>query len=124
MKQKSPLKYLFFIVSLLFSVIPLLIRYSSLHPKKKKPEEKVAPDKWRGLWIGDNCKMLLEMNDRSNIVLDNQPLQLTLQEALDDRLTFRDKYGYRITMKKTDTHLLQLFDEAEEKEHTFIRIGK
>lgn len=109
---------------LLFSMIPLLVHLNLFQHVKKKEKNLFSLKSWKGLWITEKGQVVLEINEKSNIFINNKPLELTLQNILHDELIFQDHYGYSMNLTKKNENKLLLFDEAEEKEYSFYRIAK
>ncbi|UJF16530.1 DUF4828 domain-containing protein [Jeotgalibaca sp. MA1X17-3] len=124
MKQKTLLKKVVFVLSLLFSMIPFMIQLRLTQQEKKSKTKDLSLKKWKGLWVSDKGDLLLEISEKSNIFMNNSPLELTLQNILNNELLFQDQYGYSINITKKNEYSLLLFDEAEQKEYLFSRIAK
>lgn len=124
MKQKTLLKKIIFVISLLFSMVPFMIQFHLAQQEKKSKKETFSLKKWKGLWVSDKGNLLLEISEKSNIFINNKPLELTLQNVLKNELLFRDQYGYSMNITKKNEYSLLLFDEAEQKEYLFSRIAK
>lgn len=105
-------------------MVPFMIPLHLAQKEKKSEKEIISLEKWKGLWISDKDNLLLEISEKSNILMNNKPLELTLQTILTNELLFQDQYGYSMNITKKNESSLLLFDEAEQKEYLFSRIAK
>lgn len=117
MNIKMVRKQLFVLFSLFIGIMPLLTKISS---KKSKtiPLKPLSLFDLIGEWVAEE-ETVLKIDDQGAVYLNTVPIALHNVEAEQDMITLQDRFGYNITITKSDDTTLSFYDEAEDTSFLF-----
>lgn len=121
MNLKKIRKQLLVTLSLFIGIMPFLTKLNNSKTKASSNKSLSLFDligEWESI---ENTKMKIDEN--ATIHLNEMPIQLTVKEAQQNQMSLQDRFGYTITITKTNPNNLSLYDEAEDTAFSFRRIS-
>lgn len=119
MKLNHPLKRFFFWLPLAASAGTVLLRMGAHSNQKNPPVGTFTIPSFQGKWQTPDGAHILEIRNLQDLSWNGSRLKVTLQKVASDRIVLCDRYGFSITIVKTGTDTLTLFDEADERDYIF-----
>lgn len=91
-----------------------------------KPHSKIDPltffvGNWHISEPDVSIKMSIQIEEDRQVYLNNQLMNGQLVSIENDKLVFKDHFGYELIVTKLSSTTLNLFDEADEKNYQLIR---
>lgn len=88
---------------------------------KQDLEQKTPCDFWEGKWkiipleSPQGNQMILTISSAGPIFLNHQPLEGETNLTSTDKWVFRDHFGYRLVLEKSNNNQITLYDEIDNK---------
>ncbi|WP_414838780.1 DUF4828 domain-containing protein [Carnobacterium sp. TMP28] len=77
--------------------------------------------KWHVSEPASSIEMSIQIKENRQVYLNNQLMNGQLVFIENDKLIFKDHFGYELIVTKTSPTTLNLFDEADEKNYQLVR---
>lgn len=83
---------------------------------------------WQGNWHvtplspPQGHRMILSLSSEGTVLLNHQQLKGEMTYIGTDKWIFRDHFGYRLILEKTDDGAVTLYDEVDDKLYTAEKI--
>lgn len=110
-------KQLLVLLSLFIGIMPLLTKINSMKPKPL-PTKPLSLFDLIGEWVADE-DTILKIDDHGAVYLNSVPIALNNVETQQNTITLQDRFGYNITITKTNDTTLSFYDEAEDASFMF-----
>ncbi|MCA9765320.1 MAG: DUF4828 domain-containing protein [Carnobacterium sp.] len=76
---------------------------------------------WHVSEPASSIEMSIQIKENRQVYLNNQLMNGQLVFIENDKLIFKDHFGYELIVTKTSPTTLNLFDEADEKDYQLVR---